>query len=146
MKLVVMCAVAAVVGIGAGTVLSPARRAVPPVADHPATATDSNQVPVEEATPSGDSLTTTSGDSVDPALPPGAATPLSATERATMVEHVAALKAVDAASMIALLPDSDAVAVLKALPITRASEILDAMGRDQAARLSRELLLAGVTP
>lgn len=149
MKPVVTCAVAAVIGVAGGTWLSPARRAAPPaaeehqtVASEPAPAPTPTPEPASAApataTVAAESLATTvvAGDSAGP----------TAVEREAMVRSLAAMAPTDAAAMVARLADGDAVAVLKALPITRASAILEAMSPDQAARLSRELLLAGAAP
>lgn len=142
MKPIIVGAVAFVIGVAGGTFLSPARRA------EPAPAADEHAVPVD-STPTENTVALPVAPVVEADTGVAAPEPVAATterERAAMVHTVSSMKPTDAAPMLARLNDSDAVAVLKALPITKASEILDAMASDQAARLSRELLLAGAVP
>lgn len=152
MKLAVVGVAAFVVGVAGGTVLSPARRALP---------VDTTQVAADTHTEGGDStaveppthlapVTEADSEATEHAtVPPETApTPASSStaEIQALMAAIAKLPPADAGPMVARLSDADALAVLKSVPLPQASKILDTMPPVQAARLSKQLLLAGATP
>lgn len=152
MKLAIVGAAAFVVGLAGGTLLSPARRAVPSDSTHAVapgadslhakgeagadSARDSSLVHTEQASTVVPEGGTPSADS-------GAA---GAAGSEALTAAIKKLPPAEAGPMVAKLADADAVAVLRSLPLPQASKILDAMTPEQAARLSKLLLLAGATP
>lgn len=152
MKLAVVGIAAFVVGVAGGTVLSPARHAVP---------VDTIQVAPAEHEAGGGAVAVEAPVHVVPTAevdsaidthelpPPEVVTPSeasSAAEIQSISAAIAKLSAADAGPMVARLSDADALAVLKSVPLPQASKILDTMSSERAARLSKQLLLAGVTP
>lgn len=152
MKLAVVGIAAFVVGVAGGTVLSPARHAVP---------VDTAEVASNQHAEGGDSVAVPDPVHVVPATevdaavdaheppPPEVVTPTdasSAAEIQSISAAIAKLSAADAGPMVARLSDADALAVLKSVSLPQASKILDTMPSERAARLSKQLLLAGVTP
>src|SRR5690606_33533500 len=129
-------AAAFAIGAAAGTMFSPARRAVAEVHatdgnEHPA---NDQAIPViggeEEVAPDTSAATAVGQVSEQPA------------QVDALIQAVTDLPVSEAAPMVAQLSDTEAVAVLKGQSLARASQILEAMPRETAARLSRLLLLA----
>lgn len=134
MKLAVVGVAAFVIGVAGGTMLSPARRAAP---------VDSTPAAPVEHKGGGDAVSMVVSEPVAQVAP---AAPSSAAEVSAIGAAIAKLPAAEAGPMLARLSDADAVAVLKSVPLARASDILDTMPPEQAARLSKQLLLSGVAP
>src|SRR5690606_15707656 len=132
MKLPPPAIAALLLGLAAGTYLSPGRTAV---AEH-----------VEPAE-NGDEMASEMPVVPLPVSPvPAAAEPEQAdtgSDIASLSAAVSGMSATDAAPMVARLSDAEAIGVLKSMPLSRASDILAAMTRERAAELSRLLLLAG---
>jgi len=136
-RLVVVGALAFVVGTAGGTWMSPARTAT-----HEAAA-DSTDAPHE-----ADSAVATHEPAAEDHESPGAATEAPASEAlpdssAALAEAIDGLPAETAVALLDRLPEEEVLAVLRRLELTRAVGLIEKMPAERGARLTRQLLLGG---